>query len=58
MIKNHYSLQYPAETFGDDIMGAVDPFSESQRSKSQEHEGRLSQNEKLQKIAKAQENES
>ena len=58
MSKNHYSLQYPAETFGADVMGTVDPFSESQRSKSQEHEDRLLQTEKLQKITKTQEIES
>ena len=58
MSKNHYSLQYPAETFGADIMGIVDPFAESQRSKSQEHTDRLFQNENFQKITKSEENKS
>ena len=58
MSKNHYSLKYPAEIFGADAMRIVDPFGESQRSKSQEHEERLSINEKSQKITEIEENKS
>ena len=58
MSKNHYSLKYPAEIFGADVMRVADPFSESQRLKSQEHEGRLSLNEKTQKITEIEENKS
>ena len=58
MSKQHYSLRYPAEIFGRDVMRVADPFSEGQRSKSQEHEGRLSFSEKTQKIVKTKENES
>ena len=58
MSKDHYRLQYPAETFGGEVMRIVDPFGESERSKSQEHEGRLSLSEKSQKIAEIEENKS
>ena len=58
MSKDHYRLQYPAETFGGEVMRIVDPFGESERSKSQEHEGRLSINEKTQKITENEENKS
>ena len=58
MSKQHYSLRYPAEIFGRDVMRVADPFSEGQRSKSQEHEGRLSLSEKSQKIAEIEENKS
>ena len=58
MSKDHYRLQYPAETFGGEVMRVADPFAESQRSKSQEHEGRLSQYEKTQKITETEENKS
>lgn len=58
MKNNHYKLQYPADTFGAEIMGAVDFSTESQRSKSQEHPDRLSYFEKTQKILKIQENQS
>lgn len=58
MSENHYSLQYSAENFGEDIMRIDEPFSESQRSKSQEHENRLTGIEKTQKIAKNEENQS
>ena len=58
MSKDHYRLQYPAETFGGEVMRVADPFAESQRSKSQEHEGRLSSYEKTQKITEIEENKS
>ena len=58
MDKVHFSLCNPADTFGGEVMRIVDPFGESQRSKSQEHEGRLSLNEKTQKITEIEENKS
>ena len=58
MGKYHYSLRYPAEIFGGEIMRVEEPFGESERSKSQEHEGRLSLNEKSQKITEIEENKS
>ena len=58
MSKDHYRLQYPAETFGGEVMRIVDPFGEVGRSKSQEHEGRLSSYEKTQKITEIEENKS
>ena len=58
MSKDHYRLQYPAETFGGEVMRIVDPFGESERSKSKEHEERLSYSEKTQKITEIEENKS
>ena len=58
MKNNHYKLQYPADTFGAEIMDTVDYSPESQRLKSQEHPNRLSYFEKTQKILKIQENQS
>ena len=56
MDKVHFSLCNPADTFGGEVMRIVDPFGESQRSKSQEHKKRLSMNEKTQKIKKIEDN--
>ena len=58
MSEHHYSIRYPAEIFNGDIMRVADPLGEGQRSKSQEHEGRLSLSEKSQKIAEIEENKS
>lgn len=57
MDKVHFSLRYPADTFGAQVMGAGDIFDESQRSKSQEHSDRLLRNEKTQKIEKIEDNQ-
>jgi hypothetical protein len=58
MKNNHYKLQCPADTFGAEIMSAVNLPPESQRSKSQEHTNRLSYFEKTQKSLKSQGNQS
>ena len=56
MQKLHFKSLYSAENF--DLNNINDPFSESVRSKSTEHNQRFSKNENSQKSIKNQDNES
>ncbi len=55
MDKQHFFAPYPADMSAFGIMSESDPFSESQRSKSKEHNDRLTASEIFQKTEKNEE---
>ena len=55
MDKQHFFAVYPDDIRECGILSESDPFSESQRSKSKEHEDRLSLNKIFQKTEKIEE---